>query len=673
MMYLVSILENDLQVIKNLNMAFIFSSFVILILFLIYKPTEKGVNNYHNTLVIILTIITLLWSSSLIAFVPGRYEMFGTYSLIILSIASILYLRWNIQLVLQVISLVYIFTVYVVIGEFFLTDPIIPKITVILFLNIFAWGISRLLYYNNLENYQLNVELNTQNEIIQLEVDKKTKELSEKLLESEKASLEAVKSEKLNIELKEDLKLILNSTAEGIYGVDTKGNCTFINSNGLKILGYDNENELIGENIHNLIHHTKLNGTFFPLLECQLNKSFINGENVVFENDIIWTKDGSSYPVAYSSMAKYLNNTLIGAVVSFKDNTERIEYEKSLISLGYEDYLTKLYNRRYFNEKLTEMDIEENYPLAIIIGDINGLKFINDSFGHSYGDELLTKTSELLLQSFDENTLIARMGGDEFAIALPNTTAIEVDKILEIITSKLNKILINALPISIAFGYSIKIASDESISPIYKNAENIMYRDKMLKSRSMRSNAIETILNTLHEKDGYSETHSRRVAEVSSNIAKAYGMNNQEIQVIRTAGLLHDIGKIIIPSDILNKIGKLTKNEYMKMKEHPEIGFRLLNTRRDMKEISEIVFSHHERWDGKGYPKQLKKAETPIQSRIIAIADAYDAMTSDRTYKDKLTMEEALIEVSNFSGTQFDPELVKVFVDNFSFITKTND
>ena len=181
----------------------------------------------------------------------------------------------------------------------------------------------------------------------------------------------------------------------------------------------------------------------------------------------------------------------------------------------------------------------------------------------------------------------------------------------------------------------------------------------------MRSSAIEAILKTLYEKDQLSEVHSRSVSTLSERIAKYAGLSSQDVAEVKTAGLLHDIGKIIISSAIINKKGLLTKDEYTVIKSHPEIGFRILNSTQNMRGISDIVLNHHERWDGGGYPQGIKGNEIPLKSRIISITDAFDAMTSIRTYRSSFTKEEALQEIISNAGTQFDPLLVDLLIENF--------
>ncbi len=252
---------------------------------------------------------------------------------------------------------------------------------------------------------------------------------------------------------------------------------------------------------------------------------------------------------------------------------------------------------------------------------------------------------------------------------MPRTTEHEAEKIIDKINTKAKSIYIQSIPLSISFGYNTKTLANEDIQEIYRSAEDLMYRQKLLEIPSMRSGAIEAILSTLYEKDKSSEVHSRSVSNISEKLAIAYGMDRQDVAEVKTAGLLHDIGKIIIPLSIINKDGKLTNSEYNIIKSHSEIGFRILNSTQDMRSISNIVLNHHERWDGKGYPRGVKKEVIPLKSRIISIADAFDAMTSERTYRDIITKEEALEELILNSGTQFDPKLVKVFKKHFEEIT----
>jgi len=395
-------------------------------------------------------------------------------------------------------------------------------------------------------------------------------------------------------------------------------------------------------------------------------------KDTLIDNEVsIKTKDGSKK--IWSFHSGHIGTISDGRDIAMSialDITNTKEKEEDLKYLAYFDYLTKIHNRRYFEEQVIKMDKEEFYPQSIIMADINGLKLINDAFGHESGDELLILAAQVLKKYIGKNDILARIGGDEFAIVLNNKDEIETEKAIEKINKEASKIKIQSISLSISFGYKIRRSGKEEFSDVFRSAEDSMYREKLLEIPSMRSSAIEAILKTLYEKDVYSEAHSRSVSLISEQLAVAYKIGREKVIEVKTAALLHDIGKIIISKSIISKDGVLTPEEYEVIKTHPEIGFRILNSTSDMREISNIVLNHHERWDGKGYPRGIAGVNIPILSRIISIADALDAMTSERTYRKAVTLDAALIEIIANSGTQFDPELVQVLKENYSEITK---
>jgi putative nucleotidyltransferase with HDIG domain len=275
---------------------------------------------------------------------------------------------------------------------------------------------------------------------------------------------------------------------------------------------------------------------------------------------------------------------------------------------------------------------------------------------------LLIKCAEALKKSYPYENRIFRIGGDEFVVLVPNVQPDQAEEIVKRMKENCEKETVNAINLSVSLGWETKNMMSEGINAVLKSAEDFMYKKKLFDGPSMRGKTISLIINTLHEKNRREEQHSHRVAELCEKLAIAMKMPEHERKEIRSAGLLHDIGKIAIKESILNKPGRLTPEEYEEITKHPEIGYRILYSANEMTDIAEYVLSHHERWDGSGYPRGLKGEGIPLQARMIAIADAFDAMTSIRSYRMPFTEEEAAKEIYHNAGTQFDPELAVLFV-----------
>lgn len=346
-----------------------------------------------------------------------------------------------------------------------------------------------------------------------------------------------------------------------------------------------------------------------------------------------------------------------------QDISERKKNERELLYLSNHDHLTGLYNRRFFEEKLKSLDTRENLPLSIIMFDVNGLKLVNDSFGHDLGDMLLKKVAETINKVCREGDIIARIGGDEFVLLLPKTSAHESVEIANKLKELASKEKVANVELSISYGYDTKTSDSQPFLDIIVNAENHMYRHKLYERSSLRSKTIDFIMNTLFEKSNREAEHSNRVSGICKSIATKMNLDKDAVNQMRIAGLIHDIGKIGVDERILNKPGILTVDERRDIEKHPEIAWRLLSSTNEFLKLAEFILSHHEKWDGSGYPNGLKGEEIPLEARIIAIADSYDAMTSKRCYRKKLSKEEAIKELARCSGTQFDPDIVNVLVN----------
>ena len=346
-----------------------------------------------------------------------------------------------------------------------------------------------------------------------------------------------------------------------------------------------------------------------------------------------------------------------------KDVTVRKRTENKLVYLSYHDQLTGLYNRRFFEEEFRRLDTKRNLPLSVIMGDINGLKFINDSFGHSTGDAYLKKAAEIIKKSCRADDIIARLGGDEFVILLPKADATDATKIINRILLKASTQTVSNFALSISFGYDTKTTDDQSILEIMANAESYMYRHKVYERTSIRSKTIDIIMDALFLKSNRESQHSERVSMISELIASNMDFEKDDVNQIKIAGLIHDIGKIGIDEKILNKVGRLSNEEWEEIRKHPEAGWRILSSSKEFSELARFILHHHEKFDGSGYPNGLKGEEIPIEARIITIADAYDAITSERSYRKGASKEEAIEEIQRCSGTHFDPKIVDVLIN----------
>lgn len=357
------------------------------------------------------------------------------------------------------------------------------------------------------------------------------------------------------------------------------------------------------------------------------------------------------------------NNQLVNFYSIGVDITEKKLAEEKLLFLSYHDHMTGLYNRRFFEEEVKRLDKARNLPLTIIMADVNGLKLVNDSFGHDAGDQLLQEAAKAIQQGCRLDDVVARVGGDEFAILLPNTDSKTATDVIKRIKGYIEEFGQEMGLLTVSFGHMTKTEEYVSMKEIYAGAENQMYMHKAYESSSMRSKTIDVIMNSLFEKSVRENAHSKRVSQFCRLIASKLDFDEDEIKTIEMAGLVHDIGKIGVDEKVLNKSGALDKEEWLEIRKHPEAGRRILSSVKEYMEISEFIATHHERWDGTGYPEGLKGEEIPIEARIIAVADAYDAMTSERTYKKPMSQEEAMLELLRCKGTHFDAIIVDVFVD----------
>jgi diguanylate cyclase (GGDEF)-like protein/PAS domain S-box-containing protein len=352
---------------------------------------------------------------------------------------------------------------------------------------------------------------------------------------------------------------------------------------------------------------------------------------------------------------------------SQKEIAERIRIEKELRFISTHDHATGLYNRAKFDEELKHWEAA-GFSYCLIVCDVDGLKLINDGMGHHFGDAVLLAAAQVLKVAAPEGSLVARVGGDEFAIAAycsRKNCAEDICLRIQAAVDTFNQANPQHL-LSISSGYAIKQSSADTIAVLSKSADDAMYREKLHRGYSVRSSIVQGLLKALEARDYITEGHADRMQDIASELGIAIGMTDREVAQLRLIAQFHDIGKVGIPDSILFKPDRLTPQEFTEMKRHCEIGHRIALSVPELSHIAEQILSHHEWWDGNGYPQRLKGEEIPLECRIIAIADAYDAMTNNRPYRQALTHQQAMTEIKKFSGRQFDPHLAEVFM-KFTF------
>jgi len=366
-----------------------------------------------------------------------------------------------------------------------------------------------------------------------------------------------------------------------------------------------------------------------------------------------------------------------------RDETQRLwlARQKELQEIAGRDDLTQLQNRRFFYERLEE-ELERverlRKPLSIVMIDVDDLKAINDEFGHQVGDVVLHQFARMLNRHAGEGQVTARLGGDEFAVILPDADHRRADQFAWRLWDELA-----AAPVyenghaSIYLGVSVGTGGfpwgGTSVEEIIHWADAKLYANK-LERKGFRRNGVanydgrlasavvEVLSAALDIRDRMTHRHSQRVARMASAVAEVMGLSQGEILEIEHAAALHDIGKIGVADSILRKAAPLESDEWREMRRHSELGYEILKGIEFLRKAANIVYSHHERFDGSGYPRGLVAQEIPLGARVFAVVDAFDAITSRRPYRDAMPREAATIEIACHAGSQFDPQVVEAFL-----------
>jgi len=375
------------------------------------------------------------------------------------------------------------------------------------------------------------------------------------------------------------------------------------------------------------------------------------------DQSIRWIRD-RSFPIEDDSGRAQRVVGIAADITDLKLGEEKLRY------LSLHDSLTGLYNRIYFEEEISRIEKTRYGTVGILACDVDGLKLVNDTLGHDQGDRLLAAAAKVIRDSFREGDLVARIGGDEFAVILPNTTPSAIENACQRIQEAVGTYNVSTpeFSLSISVGFAIRNGSHKNLKDVFKEADNHMYRKKLYRTQSVRSTLVSTLINTLKARDLSTERHAGRLEKLLVRMAALIGLPESTTADLSLLAKFHDIGKVGISDAILLKEGPFTPEEWTEMKRHCEIGYRIALSAPDLVPIADWILKHHEWWDGQGYPLGIQGEEIPIECRLLSIADAYEALTSARPYRRTFSHQEAVAELRKHAGTQFDPQLLENFV-----------
>ncbi|MFA5383598.1 MAG: CHASE4 domain-containing protein [Eubacteriales bacterium] len=459
-------------------------------------------------------------------------------------------------------------------------------------------------------------------------------------------------------ESEEHFRGLFNEALTGNYISSPDGKILLCNSTFAEMLGFKAVEEALKTNLLLFFTNDEERQNFLKLLDERKKLE-------LYETDL-QSIDGKKITVLQNIIGKSdQNGCLTGIHGYIFDITERKAMEEQLKYLSLHDPLTGLYNRAYFEEEMRRLGSGRFSPVGIIICDVDGLKLINDSIGHNRGDALLIAAARVIGKAFRANDMIARIGGDEFAVLIPNGDITTVEKACQRMKEQI--IIYNGtspeFTLNISIGYAVSGDSVINMEELFAEADNSMYREKILHRQEVYGTVVQDMAKALKTKDFINDGHADRIQELVLRLAEAAGFPEKRyINDLNLFARYHDVGKIGIPEKILFKKDPLTTLETAAIRQHCDIGYRIAQSAPELMPIADWILKHHEWWNGKGYPLGLKGEEIPLECRIMVIVDAYEAMTHDRPYRKAMSRDDAVKELEKLAGSQFDPGLVQLFI-----------
>lgn len=350
-------------------------------------------------------------------------------------------------------------------------------------------------------------------------------------------------------------------------------------------------------------------------------------------------------------------------VCSAEDITEEKRQEEQVAFLTIHDQLTGLKNRRFFDDLMQKTNVEDVFPISFMMLDLNGLKLINDAFGHLEGDKAILQVASAIMAHKRAEDIAIRLSGDEFIVFFMKTDKKIAQNIGQHIQQTLEAQKETPFKISVSWGVGMTESKEDSILDIFKRAEDAMYKRKLLESSSMHNATIQVIMDALFDKSVIEQLHAESVKRISLLFGNILQLTSTQLKELELAAYMHDIGKTSLDVKLLHKEQPITENEIEILHKHPVIGYRILSSTNMHTNIARFILSHHEHFDGSGYPKGLQAEEIPLEARIIAIVEAYDMMSRTLPYRKALSKKEIINDLTKQKNKQFDGRLVDIFIE----------
>ena len=492
-----------------------------------------------------------------------------------------------------------------------------------------------------------------------------TKKIEDKNIDLATENVKLLRAQRLTIKSRKIMVWFMDSEEEDDGDLFFYGNDFLIDKLGLTF--FENNKFSIDEFNDSIFdaddEGKKMKEEYFRL-EDKIGKMEIDSyERLIVKHQNLETKEIFYLEHNFEVEKRYPDGSLMIRGGYMNDVTAEVNFSKLNEFLINNDKMTGLRNRNSFEKFISSEDLYKKYSL--LIADLDGLKFINDAFGHIMGDKAISYVSQLFIDNFSEDSELFRIGGDEFAIISQVIDPAEIEKRVQLVKDRTKDFyMLFNIAINISMGYEIVVDETVNFSEAFIDAENFMYRRKLNERNSRKSKTMETVLETLNQKTEETKDHCNRIGIYAESIMRKLGFNrSSDLDDMKLLCQFHDIGKITISEEILSKEGKLTHDEYEKIKGHSEAGYKIVRNIVESDRIALGVLYHHERVDGQGYPFGLFGDEIPLFAKILSICDSYDVMITGRKYSKQLSKNEAIDEIIRCRGTQFDESISDIFIE----------